>query len=47
MSLPERVARAIDDLRSDTSDPLCAYLYDLPDLERHVRNMREIGRAHV
>jgi diaminopimelate decarboxylase len=40
MSLPERITRAIDDLRGKTRDPLCAYLYDLPALERRVRAMR-------
>ncbi|WP_375737871.1 type III PLP-dependent enzyme [Pseudomonas boanensis] len=40
MSLPARITRAIEDLRTQRRDPLCAYLYDLPALDRHVRAMR-------
>ncbi|WP_213881856.1 type III PLP-dependent enzyme [Pseudomonas sp. dw_358] len=41
MSLPARILQAVDTLRSQQQGPVCAYLYDLPALARHVRQMRE------
>ncbi len=34
--LPSTVQQAAYDLKSESSDPLCAYIYDLPALRRHV-----------
>lgn len=42
MSLPARITAAIDKLRGNRRDPLCAYLYDLPALEQRVRAMRAV-----
>jgi diaminopimelate decarboxylase len=42
MSLPARVKRAIDELRTQRQEPLCAYLYDLGALGQHVRQMRAL-----
>jgi len=41
MSLPLRITQALDTLRSQQTGPVCAYLYDLPALARHVRQMRQ------
>jgi diaminopimelate decarboxylase len=38
-SLP-RVCAAVDRLRVESSEPVCAYVYDLDALQRHVRWMR-------
>lgn len=42
MSLPPRIGQAIAELRAQRQEPLCAYLYDLDALARHVRAMREV-----
>ncbi|MBS7661745.1 type III PLP-dependent enzyme [Pseudomonas lalucatii] len=40
MNLPDAIVRAIDGLRAERTQPLCAYLYDLAALAEHVRTMR-------
>lgn len=41
MSLPAAVVRRIERLRTEHDAPLCAYVYDLPALERHIQAMRQ------
>ncbi|WP_397448575.1 type III PLP-dependent enzyme [Pseudomonas sp. NA-150] len=42
MSLPASVSRRISQLKADHNAPLCAYVYDLPALEKHVKALRQI-----
>ena len=42
MSLPASVTRRIEQLKHQHETPLCAYVYDLPALERHVKAMRQV-----
>lgn len=37
---PERIQAAVAEWRTRTTEPLCAYIYDLQALERHIRWMR-------
>lgn len=41
MSLPASVTRRLEQLKAEQSTPLCAYVYDLPALEQHVKAMRQ------
>lgn len=41
MNLPASVTRRIEQLKAEHDAPLCAYVYDLPALERHVKAMRQ------
>ena len=42
MSLPVCVTQRIEQLKAENDGPLCAYVYDLPALERHVKAMRQV-----
>jgi len=42
MSLPASVTHCIEQLKAEHDGPLCAYVYDLPALERHVKAMRQV-----
>jgi diaminopimelate decarboxylase len=42
MNLPSSVTQCIEQLKTEHSAPLCAYVYDLPALERHVKAMRQV-----
>jgi diaminopimelate decarboxylase len=42
MSLPVCVTRRIEQLKAEHDGPLCAYVYDLPALARHVKAMRQV-----
>ncbi|MEG2796944.1 MAG: alanine racemase, partial [Pseudomonas sp.] len=42
MSLPASVTQRIEQLKTEHDAPLCAYVYDLPALERHVKAMRQV-----
>ena len=42
MTLPAAVNRCIEQLKAERDAPLCAYVYDLPALERHIKAMREV-----
>lgn len=46
MSLPSSVRQAITELSRKSADPLCAYVYDLPALEAHIRAMRAVLPAN-
>ncbi len=41
MNLPASVTRRLEQLKADQSTPLCAYVYDLPALEQHVKAIRQ------
>ena len=42
MNLPASVTHCIEQLKAEHDAPLCAYVYDLPALERHVKAMRQV-----
>ena len=42
MTLPVAVTRCIDQLKAEHEGPLCAYVYDLPALEQHIKAMRAV-----
>lgn len=46
MSLPIAVSQRIQQLVDAQQAPLCAYVYDLPALEQHIRAMRQALPAH-
>jgi diaminopimelate decarboxylase len=42
MNLPASVAQRLEQLKAQQRTPLCAYLYDLPALEQHIKSMRQV-----
>lgn len=42
MTLPVAVTRCIEQLKAEHEGPLCAYVYDLPALEQHIKAMRAV-----